>query len=216
MMILRWKLLFALSISLNAFAQGYEVLEDDARAGLPGSSGGYSVGGPEFWNYDAAVSGSIDPVFGWDTGSEAAKRCAEQAWRTLKPVLEHPSDPLKLKANGMNRFFVWVDDLQKDPQRRVSARVWHYNANEEGRRGIVKFQSHVDKDGVCHTPSIDDLFAFARNKLRRLGLPESSLPVKPEGLVAIPEAGNSVEGGAHSENGTPVPPTSTEDTHLAD
>jgi hypothetical protein len=187
MMNVRWSFFALLTLipTLSRAADtGYEVLAESPALGLPGEEAGYSVG-LEFWNYEDRAQ-TIDPVYGWE-GGNAAQRCAEKAWRTLKPALTYAGNPLKLSENGLSKFHVWIDDLSKAPGKQRSART-------EQVGGAFNFRAVLDADGICQVPSYDELFAQAQQSLRAKGVPEKSLPKKPADLVALPEPGMQDEG----------------------
>jgi hypothetical protein len=125
---------------------------------------GFSTGGFEYWPYKETPPLYPSKIqWGYDSGSEPAKKCMAAAFADLKEILRDPPPELvQLKEKyGIRSFFNWNNDMTDAPTRvRAQIReIWLY----QGR--LIKWISETKRDGTCLLPERSDLVAFAKGCL---------------------------------------------------
>lgn len=112
--------------------------------------------------------------YGFDSGSEAARKCMREAYRSLWPLLNKPPEALaRLRdGGGPTTFHLWINDYTEakmesgepvaDCQPDASMRrIWHYNPPA----GVIKWVGEVYKDGTCRLRTADELIKFSEEAL---------------------------------------------------
>lgn len=133
---------------------------------MPVSVKGYEISGSEYWIWEGdEVNG---PEFSFEAGSAAAQACVHTAYEGLKNFLERSADRLQLEGVSTNRFFLWINDLQRaTPGTERHTRVWHWPRAAERTShfdGYMKFEAVVDANGHCSFPSDEKILAYARGE----------------------------------------------------
>ncbi|HEY8279895.1 MAG TPA: hypothetical protein VIH99_09740 [Bdellovibrionota bacterium] len=149
--------------SLTAFA-------DDPAGRYDGFTlNGFRLHSVEYWgngNYD----GGNGVSFGYLTNDKDWNRsCARTAWTELKRILKLNTPEMRAlrEAGGPTGIYIiisdWTESLQ--PGKLEPASVWHYNADQNGRGGLIKFhaQSHSGSGAhyLCNSPKEEQLIQFA-------------------------------------------------------
>jgi hypothetical protein len=133
------------------------------------SVNGFYIGGYEYWPFKEEQPLYPSKIqWGYEAGSEPAKKCMAASKRALVEILQNPpAELLELKRKtGISSFFNWNNDYtgaEADGMASSNFRVlWLYN----GR--LMKWISETNRDGNCRLPERSDLRALARDCLKRL------------------------------------------------
>lgn len=133
------------------------------------SINGFSLGGYEYWPFKEEQPIYPDKVkWGYNSGSEPAKKCMAAAKTALIEILKNPpAELLELKRKtGISSFFQWNNDYTGAASNAMQSSgmrvLWLYN----GR--LMKWISETNKDGTCLIPERKDLRALARDCLSQL------------------------------------------------
>lgn len=121
---------------------------------------GFSIGGEEFWPYKEA-----EPIYpnkvqwGFEAGSEPARKCMAEGMRALARILQDPPQSLLQlrEKHGIDSFFQWNNDYTGAPRDGMGRfrRIWLYESS------LIKWISETNKDGTCMIQTKEDLDRFA-------------------------------------------------------
>lgn len=121
---------------------------------------GFSIGGEEYWPYKEPEPIYPDKVlWGFDSGSDPARKCMADSIRALADILQDPPQSLLelREKHGIDSFFMWNNDYTGAPRDGMGRfrRIWLYE------RSLIKWISETNKDGTCGIMTRDDLDRFA-------------------------------------------------------
>lgn len=137
-------------------------VEDFPREPAPN---GFYFSGQEYWPYKEPQPLYPDKIlWGYESGSEPAKKCMAAAQNELLKILnDPPKELLELRdKTGINSFFAWNNDYTGASANGMGSihHLWLY----QGR--LIKWISETNRNGKCLLPERKDLRALARNCLR--------------------------------------------------
>lgn len=126
---------------------------------------GFTLGGEEYWPFKETPPLYPSKIqWGYEAGSEPAKKCMAASKTALIAILQNPPPELVELRNktGIQSFFQWNNDYTGARSNGMAslAKLWLY----EGR--LIKWISETKKSGVCRLPEREDLRALARDCLK--------------------------------------------------
>jgi hypothetical protein len=150
---------------------------------------GLVLSGAEYWVFEAGKDFKYPDDVRWGFQGEqftnqtptiapiAARECALKAYNKLLSFVAQPPEKFMalVRAGATPRFFLWTNDyMAADPAEEMRLnRFWHWNRGPKNySAGYWKWESTVDKTGVCSIPDdtqIAEMINFVR---QAMGLPE--------------------------------------------
>lgn len=141
------------------------------------SSNGFRLASIEYWG-NGKYDGGNGVSFGYFSNTKEWNRaCGRTAWKELKKTLELNTPEMQAlrEAKGPTGIYIIISDwtAHNEPDEQLQpAEVWHYNGDDKGRGGLIKFHGHakLGADGklLCHSPTQEQLIQFAIEAKRKI------------------------------------------------